>query len=241
MEWADPRCRGLISEFVPMIYSLNDVTHPSDLTHANGTLERRSRTVSLLGMNEPSEGPLKNESAADVASRWHEMEALANRFSPPLQLGAPAPGGLRLPHAVQWLTDFFGNCTACRVDFVAVHWYRCDGRNDASAHTSARSMMSWLDMIHTTFKREVWLTEFNCGDGAGAASNPLANQSASNHLRFMRAALPLLDASPVVARYSWFQVWQRDTPEHPGHNPGCSLVNQEGTALTELGRRYNQP
>ena len=167
---------------MPMIYNLDA------LDGANNTIEHGS--ARLLGMNEP--GEKKNESAADVAARWPEMEALADRFSPPLKLGTPAPGGLRLPHAVQWLHDFFGNCSSCRVDFVAVHWYMCNGRTDAAAQTSAENMMNWLEMVHTTFKREVWLTEFNCGDGA--APQPLANQSAANHLRFMRAALPLLDA-----------------------------------------------
>ena len=43
------------------------------------------------------------------------------------------------------------------------------------------------------------LTEFNCGDGAG----PTANQPPENHMRFMKAALPLLEAAPHVERYSW--------------------------------------
>ena len=40
--------------------------------------------------------------------------------------------------------------------------------------------------------------EFNCGDGA--APQPYANQSAANHLRFMKAALPLLEAASYVHR-----------------------------------------
>ena len=90
-------------------------------------------------------------------------------------------------------------------------------------------------------RRPVWLTEFNCGDGA--APQPLANQSAANHMRFLRAALPLLEAAPFVHRYSWFQSWQRHTPWHPGANPGCSLTSnaagEAGPAKSALGRFYD--
>ena len=44
---------------------------------------------------------------------------------------------------------------------------------------------------------------------------------------------------PKSRRYSWFQTWQKNTPAHPGANPGCSLTNHEGSALSELGQFYN--
>ena len=43
----------------------------------------------------------------------------------------------------------------------------------------------------------------------------------------------------MLRRYSWFQTWQKNTPAHPGANPGCSLTNHEGSALSELGQFYN--
>ena len=125
----------------------------------------------------------------------------------------------------------------CRVDFIAVHFYECDGSTDASAEASANAMMRFLDGAHASFGLPLWLTEFNCGDGA--SPQPYANQTAENHLRFLKAALPKLEAAAHVARYSWFQTWQRNTPQHPGHNPGCSLTNHDGSALSELGEFYN--
>ena len=232
--WAqDPACREIAAEktfeFVPMVASLNQ------LPGASSKLELVN-SRHLLGMNEPSDG--KNESAALAASRWKEYEALAATASPPLLLGTPAPGGLNLARGQRWLHDFFGNCTGCRVDIVAVHWYECDGSTDATAEKSAEGMMRFLAEVWAAFSKPIWLTEFNCGDG-DPADNPYANQSAGNHLRFMKAALPKLEAAEHVARYSWFQAWQRNTPTHPGHNPGCSLTTTDGSALSELGEYYN--
>ena len=190
----------------------------------------------LLGMNEPS--ARKNESALAVAERWREVEALAASASAPVKIVSAAPGGLDLPKAERWLREFFGVCHGCRVDAVAVHFYECDGSTETSAAASAAHMMAFLDHIYRSYHKPVWLTEWNCGDGA-AEQNPKANQSAGNHLRFMRAALPLLEAAPHVARYAWFQTWQRHSPWHPGNNPGCSLVSQDGRSLTPLGRFYD--
>lgn len=230
----DPECREIVAEktleFVP-IASL------SQLASASSKLELVN-SRHLLGMNEPSDK--KNESAALAASRWKQYEALAATASPPLLLGTPAPGGLNLGRGQRWLNDFFGNCTGCRVDFVAVHWYECDGSTDLTAEKSAESMMKFLAEVWASFSKPIWLTEFNCGDG-DPADNPYANQTKENHLRFMKAALPKLEAAEHVARYSWFriQMWQRNTPAHPGHNPGCSLTTTDGGALSELGEYYN--
>lgn len=230
-EWhTDRTCAALAEDaYVPMVASI-------------GALERAGRVIDagasskyLLGMNEPADH--NNQSARAVAARWHDVERLAARFSPPLLLGSAAPGGLELKKGERWLRDFFAHCAGCRVDFVAVHFYECDGSTDATASAAAAAMMRYIEATHRRFARPVWLTEFNCGDGA--APQPYANQSAANHLRFMRAALPRLEAAAHVHRYAWFQTWQQHSPSHPGRNPGCSLLTPDGDALTELGRHYD--
>jgi len=252
---SDPACAALAAdpalEFVPMFSSLTALTADyHDVLQAG--------SARLLGLNEPS--ARKGEDAAAAAARWSEYEALAARSDPPLLLGSPAPGGLKLARGQQWLRDFFGNLSsssgggggggsgggggggvrggAHRVDFLAVHFYECDGSSEATAAAAAKAMMSFLDGAFASFGLPLWLTEFNCGDG-DPADNPYANQSAANHLRFMRAALPLLEAAPHVAKYAWFQTFQKNTPQHPGHNPGCALTTHDGSALSELGEFYN--
>jgi hypothetical protein len=96
----DPSCRAFAAdpsfEFVPVI---------SDLKYLDPSKPLQSHSKILLGMNEPSSH--KNESAQLAASRWPEYEAIAAKFTPPLLLGSPAPGGLKLDVGLKWLTDFF--------------------------------------------------------------------------------------------------------------------------------------
>ena len=234
----DVRCRHVAASaghflYVPMIESLRTLSARVDRL----LLDSHSRW--LLGMNEPA----GNQTAHAVAKRWGEVEAIANHFSPPLKLGSPAPGGLQLKQGERWLRDFFQACRGlahgCRVDALALHFYECDGSSAASAEASADAMMAFLSAMHQRYRKRIWLTEFNCGDG-DSRSNPLANQSEANHLRFMRAALPRLERAPFVERYSWFQAWQLHMPPaFNGQNPGCSLITRDGTSLTELGRFYS--
>ena len=72
----------------------------------------------------------------------------------------------------------------------------------------------------------MWLTEFSCGDHSDG-------KPTSEHLQFMRAVLPLLDAAPFVYRYSWMSA--RDAS---GLRGLVETVDGRGR-LTELGRLYN--
>ena len=197
---------------MPMVNKLDALPHVNDpARHSMVSPDAKH----LMGMNEPS--ARKNESAATSASRWHEYEAIANSFTPPLRLVSPAPGGLKLARGQTWLREFFSECKGCRVDVVAVHFYECDGSTQATAETSAQATITFLDQVYANFGKPMWLTEFNCGDG-DPADNPFANQTKENHLRYMKAVLPKLEAHPHLERYSWFQTWQRNTPSHPGAN-----------------------
>jgi hypothetical protein len=158
-------------EFVPMISTLYALSQGFGIY-----VTARSRA--LLGMNEPS--ARNNQSAPAVAARWSEMEAVANRFSPPLRLISPAPGGLELKHGERWLHDFFQACASlphgCRVDALAVHFYECDGSNETSAAAAASAMMSFLERVHKRYKVPLWLTEFKCGRGRPNARRRLLPQ-----------------------------------------------------------------
>lgn len=218
---------------MPMVSKLAALSHVNDPARRSIVSPDADH---LMGMNEPS--ARKNESAATSAARWHEYETIANSFTPPLRLVSPAPGGLKLAKGQTWLREFFSKCKGCRVDVVAVHFYECDGSTQATAEAAAQATITFLDQVYANFGKPMWLTEFNCGDG-DPADNPYANQTKENHLRYMKAVLPKLEAHPHLERYSWFQTWQRNTPWHPGANPGCALVTEDKSELTDLGRFYN--
>lgn len=137
---------------------------------------------------------------------------------PSSSLVSPATAG----DGTLWYESFFANCTAlygpagCRVTALATHDYTCD----------TTSLFTYLDGLYAKFKLPIWLTEWACGDGA-------AGRPAARHLAYMKEAVPLLDAAPHVARYSWFAARTKAGDER-------ALVAGEGAAaaLTELGQAY---
>lgn len=134
-------------------------------------------------------------------------------------LVSPATAG----DGVSWYDQFFGNCTelygssGCRVQHLATHDYSCD----------AATTLAYLQRLHDRYKLPVWLTEFSCGDGA-------AKRPEKDHLAFMQAVLPKLDAAAFVYRYAWMSA--NDA------NGLRGLVKTDATGaqvLTELGAAYN--
>ena len=97
------------------------------------------------------------------------------------------------------------------------HAYFCD----------VDELHSFLSGLHSRFGLPIWLTEFHCGNRPGPGR---PNHTAADHLRYMKAALPLLDSLAWVERYAWMSVDSRFVP-------ACRLEDEEGR-LTELGRAY---
>ena len=70
---------------------------------------------------------------------------------------------------------------------------------------SASKMMSTIHAMFRDYSRPIWLNEFACP--------PYQNCTAEHQLQFMKAALPLLEASPYVYRYAWYV--NRDNRDPP--------------------------
>ena len=138
----------------------------------------------FMGFNEPNNLHNCNTDARAVAQAWGTV---MERWGGSL-LVSPATAG----NGIEWYDQFFGNCSelygeaGCRIAYLATHDYSC-----APSHT-----LSYLRQLHARFGRKVWLTEFSCGDHADG-------RPTSDHLAYMRAVLPLLDAADFVYRYSW--------------------------------------
>ena len=96
---------------------------------------------------------------------------------------------------------------------AAVHPYFCD----------TSQTMAALQAAHDRYKLPLWLTEFACGFGSQGST-------ADQHLAYMKAVVPLLEASPLVDRYYWMQ-------SSGGTHPARNLVDASGV-LTPLGEAY---
>lgn len=205
----------------------------------------------FMGFNEPNNDSQCNISPAAAAKAWSEVM----RLHPNSQLVSPATAG----NGIAWFEAFFGNCTSlygsngCNIAYLAAHDYSCE-----PSHT-----MAYLQQLHDHFgykvrggtphpstvrppkesqltapcvfaatcdgapsTHQIWLTEFSCGDNH-------QHRPTSDHERYMRAVVPLLDGADFVYRYAWMSA--RDPS---GRRGLVETVN--GTAqLTQLGQIYN--
>jgi hypothetical protein len=66
--------------------------------------------------------------------------------------------------------------------------------------------------------KPIWLTEFSCD----------TTHSVADQMAYMQAAIPYLESSPNVFRYSWFSA---------SAIPNAQLMNADGS-LTALGQTY---
>ena len=177
--WAlTPSCAASVSsvEFVPMVWSAASLPLPATLA---GTSEW------LLGFNEPNYANQANISPASAASLWPQLEATGRRLvGPAVADCGEGLGGECTYSSLDWYREFLGNCSGCRVDAVALHLYYC----------SAQDQMNKLTALYELTLRPVWVTEFACN----------APSTSSQPTTFASQLLPRLEASNIVARYSWF-------------------------------------
>ncbi|MEQ8474249.1 MAG: glycosyl hydrolase [Marinoscillum sp.] len=201
-------------EFVPMTWNGS-----YDKEGLQGFLTSKDSTRYLLGFNEPNFIDQANMTPTEAASKWPELEALAQQYQ--LELISPAvnycgncvsEGGVTYYDPVDYLDDFFEACENCRVDFIAIHYYGCGG------------LQSYLDRFKK-YDRPLWVTEFACWDQD--------NISLDMQKSYLINAVDILENDPSVVKYAWFT--------GRGSGPGISLLSTDGK-LTELGELYvNMP
>jgi hypothetical protein len=205
---AEAMAAGL--EFVPMVWG-----NPFDVADVVDAIPQGAST--LLGFNEPNFFEQADLSAAEAAGAWPWIEDVAAQRG--LSIASPAvnfcgddeakTGPCHDTNPIDYLTEFFASCASCKIDYIAVHWYNCDGE----------SLQWYLDQFKA-FGKPIWLTEFACGFGG--------DTSAAGQEAYMRVAVPILEADPAIHRYAWFS---------GDPIPGARLVNGDGS-LTPLGQVY---
>jgi len=184
-----------------------------------------SNSKHLFAFNEPNFHSQSNVLPAQAASLWPKLEDIASKRG--MKLGSPAASACGPNPATDcyaaswdpspWFDHFFGNCTGCKVDFLATHIYSCD-------------MAQFTTYINNLkkYNKPIWLTEFAC---------PAANQPIDKEIEFMKQALAFLDNEPQVERYSWFGT--RLDPKDGWLGPQVDLLDDSTCALTDLGKLYN--
>lgn len=198
---------GLGVDFTPMVWG-------GTFTVADVESQIPSSARFLLGFNEPNFNSQANLTPTQAAALWPQVERIAKDKG--LTLVSPAlnycGGGCNVTDPYDWLDQFFAACTGCKVEAIAVHWYAC----------TKPALNNYLKKFETKYARPVWLTEFSCLD-ATDVSEPVQEA-------YMKEAVPVLEADPMIARYAWFS-------GRFAAKPTVNLLGDDGK-LTALGKLY---
>jgi hypothetical protein len=203
-------------EFVPMIWGQKNL---------NNSIPGDSKYV--LGFNEPNFKAQSNLTPPQASADWPAVQGKAQALNIPTVApglnfcgSASDPSQCSDPSITDpytWLKDFLADCNGCEIDHIAVHWYNCDLQS-LQAYIEGNTSSGGNLEGFAQFNKPIWLTEFSC-DG----SHSVADQQA-----YMQAAIPYLERSTIVYRYSWFSA---------DPIPNAVLQNQDGS-LTDLGNTY---
>ena len=142
----------------------------------------------VLGYNEPDNPVEDSYASLNNGSVDAAIAACRELLGSGLRLGSPAvtDGG------EAWLYDFIDKADAAklRVDFVAIHFYRCG--------YSASQLYNWLYNIHLQTGRKLWVTEFNNGANWTTCAGPTLAQNATAIASFIE----MMDNAPFIERYA---------------------------------------
>lgn len=196
-------------EFVPMIWGGTfDTTTLAKQVPAGAKY--------LLTFNEPNFGSQSNLTPSQAAALWPQIQAFASARG--MKIVSPAVNYCGSPcndtDPFDWLSKFFAACTGCEVDFVAMHWYAC----------TKSALTSTLAKYEQQFGKPLWVTEFSCLDTSSDVTD-------AYELSYMKDAVAVLEADPMVFRYAWF------TGRSTG-SPPISVLGADGGGLTPLGQQY---
>ncbi|CAL5221818.1 g4074 [Coccomyxa viridis] len=196
-------------EFVPQVWGAKDVFY-------NNLNACKQVGNALLGFHEPELSSGASMSVQTAVSLWYQLQTTGLPLgSPAVASNAATPGS--------WLDQFMSQVQSkgLRVDFIALHW---SGSNFDTS-TAVSQLQQYIQDVHARYQRPIWLTQISLGD-FGTNEFPTDAQLTS----FINAAVPMLEATPYVARYAWFAL-------PPYKALGLSVGSSDG-ALTPIGRAY---
>lgn len=183
-------------EYVPMLWSAGGVGS----WDANVAAAKAAGSKHLLAFNEPDQAGQALMPVSEAISLYQQH---IQPYGGDFKLGSVAVTNGQFaadgsPMGVNYLKQFVDGCSGCQIDFVVMHWYA----GGDSVEAILENLQTQVQAIHTAGGgRPVWITEFQC-------------QNAGLEDAFIKAAVPWLDSSPLVDRYSYFKV---ETPLTSGN------------------------
>lgn len=211
----DPRPTGIYSaaEYIPMCRTATDAPQvPIRLS--------KCKANRLLGFNEPDLPESKGGyyiSPFDASVLWktyiQPMKTSCNML-----LGAPAITSSTTPGmGIDWLQQFFGNCTApeCTFDFLPIHWY-------GKALNNFQKHVAKVNELFPNYS--IWITEWQFTGHSVVATTNLDKQ-----------AMQWLDSQDYVERYAMFAPKEA---ARMNSMPNAAMITDDLNELTNAGKIY---
>ena len=160
-------------------------------------IKQKYKSTHLLAFNEPDNcndqsGQYGNMCVVDTSLVYYK-----NLLKSGLRMVSPA---CRQAEVFSWLDEFNNKAEyqEIRIDVIAVHWYDWNSNPQNSPNANPQDIynrfVNYLENVYNLYGLPIWITEFN--------ANRYRNEWV--HRQFLQLALPYLEETEYIERYSFF-------------------------------------
>ena len=192
-KWSNNGSSDMLREYVPMAWGKGAADDLNDIE----IIKQKYKSTHVLGFNEPDNcndqsGQYGNMCVVDTSLVYYK-----NLLKTGLRMVSPAT---RQGEVFSWLNEF--NYKAenqeIRIDVIAVHWYDWNSNPQNSPNANPQDIynrfVNYLNNVYNLYGLPIWITEFN--------ANRYRNEWV--HRQFLELALPYLEETEYIERYSFF-------------------------------------
>ena len=192
-KWSNNGSSDMSREYAPMAWGKGAADDLNDIE----IIKQKYKSTHLLAFNEPDNcndqsGQYGNMCVVDTSLVYYK-----NLLKSGLRMVSPAT---RQGEVFSWLNEF--NYKAenqeIRIDVIAVHWYDWTSNPENSPNANPQDIynrfVNYLENVHNLYGLPIWITEFN--------ANRYRNEWV--HRQFLQLALPYLEETDYIERYSFF-------------------------------------
>ena len=192
-KWSNNGDSDLDREYTPMAWGKGAADDDNDIE----IIKNKYKSTHLLAFNEPDDcngqsGQYGNMCVVDTSLTYYK-----NLLKSGLRMVSPA---CRQDAVFNWLNEFNSKAIDenIRIDVIAVHWYDWGSNPQNSPNANPQDVfnrfVNYLESIHQIYGLPIWITEFN--------ANRHRNEWV--HRQFLQLALPFLEETDYIERYSFF-------------------------------------
>ena len=215
-KWSNNGDSDLDREYTPMAWGKGAADDDNDIE----IIKNKYKSTHLLAFNEPDDcngqsGQYGNMCVVDTSLTYYK-----NLLKSGLRMVSPA---CRQGAVFNWLDEFNSKAIEenIRIDVIAVHWYDWASNPENSPNANPQDVfnrfVNYLDSVYEMYGLPIWITEFN--------ANRYRNEWV--HRQFLQLALPFLEETNYIERYSFFP-------------PTTEVANlfDENNNFTQIGELY---